>query len=180
MDPITFGAGLLSSGIGFAGNWLLQEQQNKANKELWQKQTEYNTPANQITRLREAGLNPSLAYGKGVATNIAGAPPAMQRAEAPNVSSDISAVQQVDNATQQHKLLAEQARIAKANADVAEHDRDIWDNSPIPSNAGLWQGVTAGASNILDKAGAWFQRHMEKSAPGPLKAGIQFLEKTAR
>lgn len=38
----------------------------------WQTQNEYNSPTSQMARLREAGLNPNLVYGKG-ADNTAGA-----------------------------------------------------------------------------------------------------------
>jgi hypothetical protein len=43
------------------------------NIRLWQMQNEYNTPANQMKRLQEAGLNPNLIYGSGSAnTGVAG------------------------------------------------------------------------------------------------------------
>lgn len=38
----------------------------------WTRQNEYNSPTSQMQRLREAGLNPNLVYGKG-ADNTAGA-----------------------------------------------------------------------------------------------------------
>lgn len=42
------------------------EENEKAylrNVEMWEKQNQYNSPANQVKRLVEAGLNPNLAYG---------------------------------------------------------------------------------------------------------------------
>lgn len=39
------------------------EQQNEFNMQMWKMQQEYNTPANQMKRYREAGLNPNLVYG---------------------------------------------------------------------------------------------------------------------
>lgn len=41
------------------------EWQNEVNIQNWQMQNEYNTPANQMKRLQEAGLNPNLIYGNG-------------------------------------------------------------------------------------------------------------------
>lgn len=39
--------------------------QNDMNRQNWLEQTEYNSPANQMKRLIEAGLNPNLVYGHG-------------------------------------------------------------------------------------------------------------------
>lgn len=43
------------------------EWQNQTNIANWQMQNEYNTPANQVQRLIDAGLNPNLMYGNGTA-----------------------------------------------------------------------------------------------------------------
>lgn len=47
----------------------LQRQQQLWNEKMWQMNNEYNTPANQIARLKEAGLNPNLMYGQGTVGN---------------------------------------------------------------------------------------------------------------
>lgn len=36
---------------------------------MWNQQNEYNSPLNQMLRLKEAGLNPNLMYGKGTTGN---------------------------------------------------------------------------------------------------------------
>lgn len=41
------------------------QQQQAYNKELWDYQNAYNTPQQQMERLRSAGLNPNLIYGSG-------------------------------------------------------------------------------------------------------------------
>lgn len=43
---------------------ILQQQRNWA-LEDWGRQNQYNHPSSQMARLREAGLNPNLVYGKG-------------------------------------------------------------------------------------------------------------------
>lgn len=48
--------------------------QNKYNMEMWEKQNEYNTPANQMKRYFDAGLNPNLIYSQGNAGNASSAP----------------------------------------------------------------------------------------------------------
>lgn len=59
------------------GGTLLQNRSNKKlaqysfnkNLDMWEKQNEYNSPKNQMKRLKEAGLNPHLIYGKGTVGN---------------------------------------------------------------------------------------------------------------
>ena len=50
-----------------------QQLADQQNIKFWKMQNEYNLPANQMKRLRDAGLNPNLIYGSGSAnTGIAG------------------------------------------------------------------------------------------------------------
>lgn len=62
-----------------------QERQNRYNKEAaeleyqrnieqWQRENEYNLPANQMARLLEAGINPVLAYGGSASSQAASSP----------------------------------------------------------------------------------------------------------
>lgn len=44
-------------------NYRMQQEQLAWNERMWHMNNEYNTPANQIQRLKEAGLNPNLLYG---------------------------------------------------------------------------------------------------------------------
>ena len=46
----------------------LAAYQNDMNVANWERQNEYNSPANQMKRLQEAGLNPNLMYGNGTAS----------------------------------------------------------------------------------------------------------------
>lgn len=82
-------AELIAAGIGAAAGLIGQSQQNTSNEqlnavnrrwqekmaklnyqrniEMWNMQNAYNTPAQQVKRLRQAGLNPNLLYGNGSA-----------------------------------------------------------------------------------------------------------------
>lgn len=79
-DQVSYGAALGATGLGalvsVAGGLILANQQEKSNLELarfqaeaneryLQQQLEYNSPANQMKRFQEAGLNPHLIYGQG-------------------------------------------------------------------------------------------------------------------
>lgn len=52
----------------------LAEQQNQYNLDMWRMQNEYNSPAAQMQRFKEAGLNPNLIYGQGSNGNAQSAP----------------------------------------------------------------------------------------------------------
>lgn len=64
-------------------NERLAEKQFEQNKEMWRLQTQYNTPAMQAARLKDANLNPALAYGgNGQLVGNADAAPALDYAGA--------------------------------------------------------------------------------------------------
>lgn len=92
MDPLTLSliSGLVTTGANVYGthtqkriaekNMYLTESQNRINRQFeeqryaqmrkdaladWKSQNEYNHPLEQMNRLRQAGLNPHLVYGKG-------------------------------------------------------------------------------------------------------------------
>lgn len=54
-----------------AYNYLMKQQEQAFNLELWKLQNEYNTPLAQMQRFQDAGLNPNLIYGQ---QNMASAP----------------------------------------------------------------------------------------------------------
>lgn len=86
------GAGLISGVTGLLGGALsgysadkaakaynkgqleLAKYQNQANLNLWNLQNAYNTPAAQMKRFEEAGLNKNLIYGQGSSGNASGVP----------------------------------------------------------------------------------------------------------
>lgn len=59
-------------------------RQSTWNYDMWKLQNEYNLPANQMQRLREAGLNPNLVTGNAAAGGQAAA---IQKAEMPKYSA---------------------------------------------------------------------------------------------
>uniref|UniRef100_A0AAU8BA33 DNA pilot protein n=1 Tax=Dulem virus 208 TaxID=3145685 RepID=A0AAU8BA33_9VIRU len=87
MGPGIIAAGV--TGIGNVINSLFQGGQNRKNREfqreeneksrqfsldMWNRQNEYNLPTNQMSRLRDAGINPHLAYSNGAPMNTSNAP----------------------------------------------------------------------------------------------------------
>lgn len=132
-ELITAGADLLSTGI----NAVVQGTTNRKNRQFaksearWQRanslsdynmQNQYNSPAEQMKRLREAGLNPNLVYGNGATTQAASISPtqgAKSEATAPRVdlggavnnylNAKTQQLQQ-DNLKAQNIVLQEQAK----------------------------------------------------------------------
>lgn len=60
-SAISGGAGILSNALNLGAIGI----QNRYNNQQWEKTNEYNSPKNQVSRMREAGLNPALMYGSG-------------------------------------------------------------------------------------------------------------------
>lgn len=109
------------------------------NLEQWERENAYNTPAMQMQRLVEAGLNPNLIYGSGSATTTSAKSP---QYDSPNVdysgrrSSAASAAQSImatqgiqqtaatiDNIKAQNKLIRAQA--AKTDAERLRSEFDL-------------------------------------------------------
>ena len=109
----------------------MQNMQNAWNLAQWNRENEYNSPAAQVQRVREAGLNPYFesGVGTGEASSLqssAASLPAMQAMQAGEVKPlDFSGVTSGVQAFMQNQLLQTQidrgaadARIAEANARV--------------------------------------------------------------
>lgn len=58
-------------------NLNLARQQNQWNIEQWNRENAYNTPAAQIERMKQAGLNVDMAYGQGALQNASASSPQM-------------------------------------------------------------------------------------------------------
>lgn len=84
------GAGLNFINSGIQRDFEHQQTQmaNRFNLEMWNRQNEYNTPAAQMQRFKDAGLSPHLIYGRGESGN-AGAPPSFVKAERTPMSNPV-------------------------------------------------------------------------------------------
>jgi len=89
----SWGAALMNAGSNLGSTfyttaWNKRESQRQRdwNEAMWHKSNEYNSPAAQMERFREAGLNPNMIYGQGNPGN-AGQVPSYERAsmQTPNI-----------------------------------------------------------------------------------------------
>lgn len=99
----------------------LSQFQLGLNKQMFDYQNAYNTPAQQMARLKAAGLNPALMYGQGTTGNASGYPQAQinnqERFFNPaDVAQSTAAGAQVSLLNKQAKLMDSQADAATAEA----------------------------------------------------------------
>lgn len=75
----------------YQAQWQQQENEKAYQRSLnmWNLQNEYNSPVQQMARIRAAGLNPNLVYGNGVTGNSTGSTPQYEPAKfnAPTMQS---------------------------------------------------------------------------------------------
>jgi hypothetical protein len=108
-------------------NMNLAKYQYSTQTDMWNKANEYNTPAAQMQRYKDAGLNPNLIYGQGSNGN---SPNVLPQYHAPqlsydykpglNVSSAISDYQDFTIKKAQADNLQEQNKVIKANAIIMQ------------------------------------------------------------
>lgn len=119
--------GMMGQAEKFRMDRYFQDRQNQFNLQMWNLQNEYNSPAAQMRRFEEAGLNPAMMYGNASPGNAMSAPQ-MGTPEFPNISREMQELGQAFNIEGLKKTIAErktaeaEARRATAIADDAESD----------------------------------------------------------
>lgn len=109
-----------------------QNQQNKTNignknfqREMFDRQNAYNTPAMQKQRMIDAGMNPNLMYGSGTIANTANVPNVVKsesfQAQAPNISKYADVAQkQAQTAVTTKQMEIMQKELELKDATIAE------------------------------------------------------------
>jgi len=154
VGTIAAGADILSTGI----NAILTSEQNRKNRKFAEQQAQqqrawaledyhmqnkYNSPAEQMERLKAAGLNPNLVYGNGATAtggNVRSTAPAQWEGKAPQIDGGAVGKYlqaqmmklQSDNLKAQNNVLLEQAKNIAADttsklfgADLKEFDFNL-------------------------------------------------------
>lgn len=111
------------SELAYSQDLDMWNRQSNWNREMWELQNEYNLPANQMQRLRDAGLNPNLIYGNaaagGQAAKIESAQMPKYNPARANYSYLPVQVPDMLNMYQNFKLKDAQIDNVKAQTDVA-------------------------------------------------------------
>ena len=116
-------AGALGIGSGIVSNFLNQEQ-NQSQRDwaeyMWNKNNEYNTPANQMKRLRDAGINPHFAISGGsLGTGTSSSPASMTQPHAYDFSP-------VGDAVARSVELFQQKRVQNADISLKNAQAENW------------------------------------------------------
>lgn len=142
------------------------EKQNNWNYQLWKEALDYDSPANQVQRLMDAGLNP-LYYGLdgNQAQNApqSAQPLGYERAQAPNylnpvagaIDSAFKVAQisniQADTAKKNNENLTETQRREKLMADIENAKQEL-------NNMKAQEGLTKSQKDEIDKRISWMDR----------------------
>lgn len=114
--------GLIGDAIQYKRDRKLIEEQRAYEQQMWNKQNAYNTPAAQVQRLKDAGLNPALMYGDSASTGNADAVNMQPANHSPNLGSVLNGA--IANGTQA-ALAASQTRLNNAKASETEVKTDF-------------------------------------------------------
>lgn len=118
-DNTSTGGAIASAAVSALGNYAITAAANKRqyrnqvkamalqdqyNRDLWDYQNAYNTPTQQMQRLKDAGLNPRLIYGSGAGGGSAGPIESLQvpteqapRTEIPDMGNKYLMARQLDS-----------------------------------------------------------------------------------
>lgn len=168
--------GFLSSlGSSLIGGYVDNYYNRKAAKKqydyqmaMWNANNAYNTPAEQMKRLREAGLNPNLVYGGGSATHTAtmASAPRVEPGRSGLNADTILKYQQSDIFNQELLNLKETQKLIKAqvastksgtkSTDISnkrsEHDLEVYTNTGIdPAKSGTGAQIGSAIANVANK-----------------------------
>lgn len=157
---IAGGLGLIGGLIGANSAKKAQNRANQANIELakmqndwaiaqWERENEYNTPENQMQRLKDAGINPNMAYANGNLSNISAQSPTIQRAQvnpylgdAQNMQSTIQNMLQlmqlksvIENTKADTKKKVADAQVADTQSSVNEANANFLTIEALKSEA---------------------------------------------
>lgn len=120
------------------------EEQNKWNLEQWNRENLYNSPAEQMKRLKAAGLNPNLMYGDGAGSLLSAPSPTMQANRNMPPQVDPLTMAQINNINADTK----QKEKSTISVDLANW-RTNFENQIMSDNAETLHRVAAQQMNAL-------------------------------
>lgn len=88
-SAVSAGSGLLGSLIAGSYNRKRQRESQAWAEKMWQQQNQYNLPINQMARLKEAGINPNLAFGSAASAMGTNVPSPPHYSESPDFGAPI-------------------------------------------------------------------------------------------
>lgn len=122
-----------------------------AEDKAWQRDTAYNHPTAQVSRLREAGLNPALIYGQSAAGAAGVAHPSVHPRAPSGLSDSVAKYYALQgqflqnlSSLRQSNYLASQARLTDTKSMVLRHEYDLFRKHGItPSDPGYLRSLSS-------------------------------------
>jgi len=143
----------------------------KKNLQMWRMNNDYNSPVNQMARLKSAGLNPNLVYGNGAVANTSSKTPEYH---APDVQSTINPGNPLEHLERyqntrlqqlQEANLAAQNKLIKNNAVKAKLEAvNTGIRSGILRHDERIRGIVSSAQQELTDTQVQFQRQQLTNA----------------
>lgn len=164
----SFGSSLLGGYVDNYYNRKAAKKQYDYQMAMWDANNAYNTPAEQMKRLKEANLNPNLVYGGGSATHTAtmASAPRVEPGRSGLNADTILKYQQADIFNQELLNLKETQKLIKAqvastksgtkSTDISnkrsEHDLEVYRNTGIdPAKSGTGAQIGSAIANVANK-----------------------------
>lgn len=150
-------------------NRKLAEFQNDANTRFQEKMLEYNTPANQMARFQDAGLNPRLIYGQGNPGNQSAAQqyPDIKPADYQRLGEFLPLINQTSLAQTQVQATNSKIQLQTVQRSVMDLQRQVLEKNPLLDKIGfdaIMTSLTASAQSKLMQSrmdtvrSEWFTR----------------------
>lgn len=166
----------------------LMKWQHDINLTDWGLENEYNSPANQMKRLKDAGLNPNLIYGSGSggmqggSVNSTSAPQSHMEAPQFDVSGVLKAFIDLSLLDKQKDLLSAQVAATRANAQLTDSTIPLREQELAQKNMLFPGQLTAlELANRKTLADTQFTLHQDERAAAlqemNLKLGDQNIQK---
>ena len=119
---LSFAGNAINNKMSMKNQKKLMDYQNDINLRNWQLQNEYNSPSNQMKLLREAGLNPNLAYGNlgssvGASVGSVSHGSVNSNFQPSKLANYQLAAAQIENMQSQNENLKSQNKLIRAQAD---------------------------------------------------------------
>lgn len=197
----------IGAGISTIGGWLFNRSANKQNRinaererqfqremadyswnkdlEMWNLNNQYNSPSAQIARMKEAGLNPALAYGgSGVSGNLSTTTPKYQKYdtpvekfspyEFPNFLQNLGAYQDFQIKKIQTDNLKADLEAKKLTNSVL-WEKLTWGNEKLKSEA-VMKSLESGLNEDLTNASPFLNRYQAQTKQVELNNALKGLD----
>lgn len=165
-------------------NLQIARETNEANRNLWREQTEYNTPVNQMNRLRAAGINPYMAMSQ-ISPGLAESAPQMQGTSVDSTYNSVAAAADMQKFSQLGNAIPQalQAAMGAEQLQSMDYQNQILKSQAKYSESMVFQQMLEQMhrNNLLDKQNKHMMMenfYMPSLSDMTLQQGEQFMRES--